>query len=156
MSLGEDGHSQLGAGFKVTAHECRPPVMIAQQPTLAGLPGRATGGQVETQVKRSFSTEHGRLAAVPSSTSESSAAAKFFHRSMLSVSGGDKGNRLHPGRTAALEQHQHDRPRTSGPLGREARPSESQGAGAMPALSHSGAIDWRSPALARTPSHAAT
>ena len=42
MSLGEDGHSQLGAGFKVTAHECRPPVMIAQQPTLAGLPGRAT------------------------------------------------------------------------------------------------------------------
>ena len=51
MSLGEDGHSQLGAGFKVTAHECRPPVMIAQQPTLAGLLGRATGGQVETQVK---------------------------------------------------------------------------------------------------------
>ena len=42
MSLGEDGHSQLGAGFKVTAHECRPPVMIAQQPTLASLPGRAT------------------------------------------------------------------------------------------------------------------
>ena len=25
MSLGEGGHSQLGAGFKVTAHECRPP-----------------------------------------------------------------------------------------------------------------------------------
>ena len=41
MSLGEDGHSQLGAGFKVTAHECRPPVMIVQQLTLAGLPGRA-------------------------------------------------------------------------------------------------------------------
>ena len=42
MSLGEDDHSQLGADFKVTAHECRPPVVIAQQPALAGLPGRAT------------------------------------------------------------------------------------------------------------------